>query len=220
MPYKDPEKRKARQKAYREVNKEIDSERRKAWREANAEKLKAYFKARYEANKERLLAAQKAYREANLERIRERERTRTHREANKAHKQTYDKAYRDANSARVKANKKAHYTANADRYIALSARRRSSERHATPPWVNLEELYGIWMSCPECFHVDHIHPLKGKYASGLNVPWNLQYLPAAENISKHNRPPPPGYLDWWADQSCIHAESTGRVWSPTNPEDE
>ena len=63
---------------------------------------------------------------------------------------------------------------------------------ATPLWVDRIAFYNMYQDCPIGFHVDHIVPIKGitpegYSVSGLNVPWNLQYLTAKENMRKHNR---------------------------------
>lgn len=64
---------------------------------------------------------------------------------------------------------------------------------ATPPWARMGELYeemkNIWKNRPDGMHVDHIYPIKGINSCGLNVPWNLQYLPAVDNLRKHNSLP-------------------------------
>lgn len=55
-----------------------------------------------------------------------------------------------------------------------------------PSWANVDRIMEIYENRPEGHHVDHIIPLRGKYVSGLHVENNLQYLPAKENMRKHN----------------------------------
>lgn len=65
-----------------------------------------------------------------------------------------------------------------------------SER--TPPWLtnsmlsDIEGFYKQAQDSPEDMHVDHIVPLQGEFVSGLHVPWNLQVIPASDNLSKGN----------------------------------
>ena len=76
---------------------------------------------------------------------------------------------------------------NRGKYRAKCARRRAALKNATPKWVNHAEITKIYENCPSGYHVDHVIPLNSKIVSGLHVPWNLQYLPAHENLSKSNR---------------------------------
>lgn len=58
---------------------------------------------------------------------------------------------------------------------------------ATPKWIDIESIANFYKQTPKGYHVDHIIPLNGKNVSGLHVLWNLQYLPAKDNMKKGNR---------------------------------
>lgn len=77
------------------------------------------------------------------------------------------------------------------------AKRRVAYLEREPKWLTFEQKLEI-----ECFyyksmryeeetgikhHVDHIVPLQGEDVCGLHVPWNLQVIPAKENLSKGNK---------------------------------
>ena len=67
------------------------------------------------------------------------------------------------------------------------ARKRASTLQRTPSWANLDKIKEIYRTCPEGYHVDHIVPLQGELVSWLHVEYNLQHLPASENIAKSNK---------------------------------
>lgn len=77
------------------------------------------------------------------------------------------------------------------------ATRRARLLNATPAWLTPADLIEINKFYKEAqtrsvfheekFHVDHIEPLLGKTSCGLHVPWNLQVLRGAENMSKGNQ---------------------------------
>lgn len=88
-------------------------------------------------------------------------------------------------------------TENKDKNCAKSTRYRAKKLQATPKWLTKEQHKQIesfyWLANLQFeltdtqYHVDHIVPLKGKTVCGLHVPWNLQVIPALENIRKGNK---------------------------------
>ena len=61
------------------------------------------------------------------------------------------------------------------------------------PWVDRVEIEEIYRECTRIseetgvlHHVDHIVPILHPIVCGLHVPWNLQIIPASENIGKSN----------------------------------
>jgi len=194
-----PECKKAYDKAYRKENKA----RIKSYREENKNNIeaynKAYGKAYREENKEKMKAYGKAYRKENKEKIK------VYREESKDRIKAYGKAYYQENKDKIKAyyqeNKdkikayskaygKANYQKNKGIRNALTAKRKATKLKATPSWLTKEQyrkIKEIYSTCPKGYHVDHIIPLKNGNVCGLHVPWNLQHLPANENLSKSNK---------------------------------
>ena len=86
---------------------------------------------------------------------------------------------------------------NKDKTRSKTAKRRSAKKQRVLPWLTqehfkqIEEFYTrakmFQMDTGQEYHVDHIVPLQGKNVSGFHAPWNLQVIPAKENLSKGNR---------------------------------
>lgn len=86
---------------------------------------------------------------------------------------------------------------NKSKVTAINKNYKYRKINATPSWLTeiqhsqIEAFY--WLAklqtelTDDCFHVDHIVPLKGKTVCGLHVPWNLQVLAAKDNLSKSNK---------------------------------
>lgn len=117
---------------------------------------------------------------------------------NKAFKSGFDNICRPCNLEKVKQYRlagkrnttkesKNYYHKHIEKRRAFFASRKKRVREATPSWVNLKEIEEIYLNRPEGYHVDHIIPLNNKTVCGLNVPWNLQYLPCTENMRKGNK---------------------------------
>ena len=81
--------------------------------------------------------------------------------------------------------------------LANTIKRRLAKIHRTPNWLTaddfwmIEQAYELSALRTKLFgvtwHVDHIIPLQGKLVSGLHTPYNLQVIPAVENLRKSNR---------------------------------
>lgn len=95
-----------------------------------------------------------------------------------------------SNLEKVRATDRAEYRRNREVHIARVMERRAHRGKATPDWLTpaqRQEMQNLYVNRPDGHHVDHIVPLRGENVCGLHVPWNLQYLPAVENLKKGNK---------------------------------
>lgn len=140
-----------------------------AHREARAKKSKI----RYSRNKETVIRKNRDYTLQNTELVKERQ-----------------LKWRNSNKERIKSYQKD----NLWLYAYHAAKRRKLVKRATPSWVALDEIKLIYKKCSDIdsstgikHHVDHIIPINSAVVCGLHCPWNLQIIPATENISKSNK---------------------------------
>lgn len=193
-------------KEYYEKNRDIILVNVKNYRENNKEKVTECNRNYYLKNKHNHIV----YQEANRDKIRLR--MKLWRENNNDEITEYDKKYREENKDilaersrlyyyenKEKCNKRSneYRKNNPEKLSAINSKRRSVKLNATPKWLSKKDLESIeeLFICARMFrlytgqdyHVDHIIPLQGKNVCGLHVPWNLQVIPAKENLSKSNK---------------------------------
>ena len=106
-----------------------------------------------------------------------------------------NKRYSD-NKEYAKELSRKYYQNNKQYYITKAYLRNKQVARAKPAWLTeehefmLEEIYELRDLRSKLtgvvHHVDHIVPLRGQNCCGLHVPWNLQVIPAVDNLSKSN----------------------------------
>lgn len=191
---KNRERVQAKRKAFREKNSKRLAQENKKWVEKNKDKQKAYHAEYYRKNKEKAKVYHKEYREKNkdkrLQQMREWR-------ASEAGKQ-WTLFHKVENKNHIKEVRRIYRLNNRDKDNKDKAKRRAAKIKATPKWLTPEqhkeiaEFYTLasdlaWLNNGETLHVDHIVPLVNPNVCGLHVPWNLQIIPAGENMRKGNK---------------------------------
>jgi hypothetical protein len=134
------------------------------------------------ANPEKMKAAIKRWQKAHPERCKE---------INAAYRRRLGPSWYERQARWVQNNRAKFYE--------MLARRYASKKNGTPLWLTTEDRARIVAVYEDAvarsategtkYHVDHIIPLRGRAVCGLHVPWNLQVLPARENMRKRNHYP-------------------------------
>lgn len=146
----------------------------------NRIKDKLYKRTLYKERKEEFKNYQKTHRE-NPE-IREQQRLKDLLRSKDPKRIEQQKLWREKNKWRLCAN---------------TQLRKARKLQRTPKWLNEEHMKQIdnfYKNRPQGYEVDHIVPFLAvdpitmeSIASGLHVPWNLQYLTKLDNIKKKNK---------------------------------
>jgi hypothetical protein len=158
------------------------------------EARRAYEKARGQLAKTKAdnAIAKKKSRAKHREKIREADRL--YRLANRERRNAYNEKWRADNAEQFRAINLARNRANAGEVNARTARRTAAKKQAIPKWANLDKIAEIyraarWMSeqSGEIWEVDHLVPLQNAKVCGLHCEANLEIVPRPENRRKSNR---------------------------------
>lgn len=105
----------------------------------------------------------------------------------------YARRWRSNNAPAVAAYMRRWKIDNPGRCTAHSVERRARKLGATPIWACKQAIVSVYAEADRRtrktgvpHHVDHVIPLKHPLVCGLHVEFNLQAIPAVDNLRKHN----------------------------------
>lgn len=114
--------------------------------------------------------------------------------------------YRDKDKEKLRERCRAYYHHHKDKYRTGKAKRRTKTTLCVPSWFSeFDELVlseaGSLASLRDMetginWHVDHMVPLQSSTACGLHCADNIQVIPAAMNLEKHNKMLLTNPLEW------------------------
>lgn len=167
-----------------------------AGRRANKVKIAAGNRKYQEANREKIAAYKKKYSRDNRERLTEymreygKNNRTTLREYGKIRRAAFSEDHREALNAKTRERAKT----NRPYLAAQRARRRATEKLATPAWADSDAIVFMYAKRKELsdawgitLHVDHIVPLNSDLVCGLHCPDNLQLIEESLNLTKSNK---------------------------------
>jgi hypothetical protein len=188
---------KARDKQNYLKNKETKLAKCAEYRKSNKKRIQQYHANYYSLNKDEILIKAKEYRSnpevAKNEHIRQKQYYAERSAAIQAKRKLRLESNPDLKEKLIEYGKQ-HYENNKHLYVARLNKRRACKVSATPAWADLDAIKCIYKRSRQIsietgilHHVDHIVPLQGETVNGLHVEYNLQIIPAKQNLSKANK---------------------------------